>query len=278
MKESDFLRRRIKPGLYTSGHTWRLRPQVSAVYPYNRRHAPSSCLNANVVEMSHWAIANMNKGVYKGKRILAESSYKLLFEPQAKIDENRSTGLSWSLQRRHDLKTISHSGGDLGFSSYLVMVPEKSLAVIAASNYDRTPIPELALGVLDIMLGFEPQRPATPIGIPLGQMIAEKDVEKAIEYYRELKRTQPQKYDFSERQLNSLGYGLLGLNRPKDAVEIFKLNVEMFPNAWNVYDSLGEAYLAVGNKELALENYEKSVKLNPDNVSGQEAIKKLKQK
>jgi CubicO group peptidase (beta-lactamase class C family) len=278
MKESDFLRKRIKPGLYTSGHTWQLRPQVSAIYPYNRRHAPSSCLNANVVEMSHWAIANMNKGVYRGKRILDESSYKLLFEPQAKIDENRSIGLSWFLEQRHELKTISHGGGDLGFRSFLIMIPEKSLAVIAASNYDGTPIAELALGVLDIMLGFEPQRAATPIGIPLGQMIAEKDVENAIEYYRELKRTQSQKYDFSEGQLNTLGYRLIRINRLNDAVEIFKLNVEMFPNSWNVYDSLGEAYLAVGNKELALENYEKSVKLNPENKNGEEAIKKLKQK
>jgi len=87
MKESDFLRERIKPELRTSAHVFNLQSQVSEVYPYNRRHAPSSCLNANVVEMCNWAIVNMNAGEFKENRILDASSYKLLFEPQANINE-----------------------------------------------------------------------------------------------------------------------------------------------------------------------------------------------
>jgi CubicO group peptidase (beta-lactamase class C family) len=115
MKESDFLGERIRPELRTSAHVFNLQPQVSEVYPYNRRHAPSSCLNASVLEMCNWAIANMNKGVFKGRGILEESSYDLLFKPQAKIDQNRSIGLSWFLDRYRDIKTISHGGGDLGY-------------------------------------------------------------------------------------------------------------------------------------------------------------------
>jgi CubicO group peptidase (beta-lactamase class C family) len=51
MYDSDFLRERIKTELRTNGHIFNLQPQVSAVYPYNRSHAPSSCLNTNVVDM-----------------------------------------------------------------------------------------------------------------------------------------------------------------------------------------------------------------------------------
>ena len=52
----------------------------------------------------------------------------------------------------------------------------------------------------------------------------------------------------------------------------------MFPDSWNVYDSLGEAYAAAGNKKEAIENYEKSIKLNPKSESGIAVLAKLKQK
>ena len=45
---------------------------------------------------------------------------------------------------------------------------------------------------------------------------------------------------------------------------------------WNTYDSLGEAYMMAGNKKLAIENYEKSIKLNPKSESGKAALAKLK--
>jgi tetratricopeptide (TPR) repeat protein len=52
--------------------------------------------------------------------------------------------------------------------------------------------------------------------------------------------------------------------------------VETFPNSSNTYDSLGEAYMIAGQKELAIKNYEKSVALNPKNDGSIEALKKLR--
>jgi CubicO group peptidase (beta-lactamase class C family) len=276
MKESDFLRARVRPELRTSAHVFNLRPQVSKVYPYNRSHAPSSCLNASVVEMCNWAIANMNEGVFKGKRILHESSYKLLFEPQAKVDENQSIGLSWFLARHRGSKVVYHGGGDVGFRSYILMLPEKSLAVIAASNFDGTPISGLAFGLIDIMLGFEPPPIRTPIFMTIGKTIFNNGVQKAIEQYRDLRKSRPDTYDFGEGQLNSLGYQLMRNDRLNDAIEIFKLNVEMFPQGSNTYDSLGEAYMKAGNKELAIRNYEKSLELNPENTNAEQMLQQLR--
>jgi cytochrome c-type biogenesis protein CcmH/NrfG len=54
------------------------------------------------------------------------------------------------------------------------------------------------------------------------------------------------------------------------------LNVEAFPQSSNVYDSLGEAYMANGDKELAIRNYEKSIELNPQNTNGVGMLKKLR--
>jgi tetratricopeptide (TPR) repeat protein len=63
--------------------------------------------------------------------------------------------------------------------------------------------------------------------------------------------------------LNRLGYMLVKQNRLDDAIEILKLNVSQYPKSWNVYDSLGEAYLKKGENQLAIKNYEKALELNP---------------
>ena len=54
------------------------------------------------------------------------------------------------------------------------------------------------------------------------------------------------------------------------------LQVSEYPDYWNAYDSLGELYMDAGEKQLAIENYEKSVELNPDNHGGIEILKKLR--
>jgi tetratricopeptide (TPR) repeat protein len=79
-----------------------------------------------------------------------------------------------------------------------------------------------------------------------------------------------------EDDLNDTGYQFLGVNKTPEAIELFKMNVRLNPNSWNVYDSLGEAYAVAGDKKLAIENYEMSLKLKPDNKSGLLALEKLR--
>jgi tetratricopeptide (TPR) repeat protein len=78
--------------------------------------------------------------------------------------------------------------------------------------------------------------------------------------------------------MNRVGYRLLERKRFKEAIEVFKLNVEDFPKSANVYDSLGEAYMVSGDKELAIQNYQRSIELNPDNGNAVEMLKKLRGK
>lgn len=81
-----------------------------------------------------------------------------------------------------------------------------------------------------------------------------------------------------EYNLNANGYNLLKAKKVTEAIEVFRTNVKLFPNSANVYDSLGEAYAEAGNKALAIQNYEQSIKLNPKNESGKTALAKLRQK
>jgi tetratricopeptide (TPR) repeat protein len=80
-----------------------------------------------------------------------------------------------------------------------------------------------------------------------------------------------------EARLNASGYSLLSAEKIDEAIDVFKLNVQLYPKAWNTYDSLGEAYALKGNKELAIKNYEKSMELNPNNEFGKLALVKLKE-
>lgn len=99
----------------------------------------------------------------------------------------------------------------------------------------------------------------------------------AVDHYRELRRQFYGKgaYDFSENVLNSLGYQLLRSDKAEDAIRIFRLNVEYFPDSGNVYDSLAEAYAQSGKREQAVVFYRKSLEINPDNTNAVEKLKQL---
>ena len=281
MVESDFILDSINQDNRISGHEGILIPSVVDQYPYNRSHAASSCLNSNIIEMSNWAIVNINKGKINNHRILSRTSYDIMFKPLVNIPEGDyenadSIGLSWFIKNFKGNKVFYHGGGDIGFRSYIAIIPEKSIGVVIASNYGGTPNREVAFGILDIMLGFEPQMPKIPIQKIMLNHILERNVSVAIEEYYALKINGTQQYLFGEWMLNSLGYYLLNINRVNDAITIFSLNVKEFPDYANGYDSLGEAYMKTGQTELAIKNYEKSLELNPDNENAQKMLDKLK--
>jgi tetratricopeptide (TPR) repeat protein len=126
-------------------------------------------------------------------------------------------------------------------------------------------------------------------------VIDERGVDAGIEHYRELREAALEEYNFAERELNQLGYHYLGkeeynfaereLNQlgyhylgngeTEIAIEIFKLNVEIYPDAFNTYDSLGEGYMEAGQNELAIQNYERSLELNPGNDNARQMLGRM---
>jgi tetratricopeptide (TPR) repeat protein len=80
-----------------------------------------------------------------------------------------------------------------------------------------------------------------------------------------------------EDDLNAWAYSLLGKNETEKAIEVFKLNVTLNPDSWNAYDSLAEAYLKAGNKELAIKNYKRSLELNPKNDNATKVLGQISQ-
>ena len=104
--------------------------------------------------------------------------------------------------------------------------------------------------------------------LPVGERIA---------LYHKFKQENAEEYNFgNEDELTMYGYSMLWNDNTKDAIAIFKLIAEVFPHSANAYDSLGEAYLKDGEKELSLANYEKSLAMNPDNFNAEDQIERIK--
>ena len=154
MENSTFLKQEVPPELETTPHYGSDSPSI--VYPYHRAHAPSSTLHSNVLEMSNWAIANMNRGTFKDRQILKESSYDLLWNPYTQLSEERSIGLGWFIGTPGDQYRIFHSGADVGFRTSFVMLPEESIAVTILANNERADPREMVEQVLEIILENEP--------------------------------------------------------------------------------------------------------------------------
>ena len=143
----------------------------------------------------------------------------------------------------------------------------------AASNGSAAP-PELEVVG---QAGATPLKRVTADQLVPFEMLSAGKISEAIEAYRKIFKETPRNVSVSENRINVLGLRLLEQKKVQEAIALLKLNVEFYPNAWNVYDSLADAYVANGEKDLAITNYKKSLELNPQNENGREKLKKLGQ-
>ena len=75
--------------------------------------------------------------------------------------------------------------------------------------------------------------------------------------------------------IEAKGYELIDAKKPKQAIDVFRLWSLTFPRSAKAFDSLGEAYLEAGDRPKAIENYRKSLALDPDNGYASSVLKRL---
>jgi CubicO group peptidase (beta-lactamase class C family) len=172
---------------------------------------------------------------------------------------------------------FGHNGADEGFQALVTMNSEsgKGVAIMADSDNGinvanfvlRSIVKEYAWNYK-----FGGEMPALVI------IARVRGTQAALDQYAKLKSAGELQGEHAEGALNQLGYTLLYSmsGHEQDAITVFQLNVQEFPASSNVYDSLGEAYMKVGQNDLAIANYEKSLQLNPKNQNAVEQLKKLR--
>jgi tetratricopeptide (TPR) repeat protein len=92
--------------------------------------------------------------------------------------------------------------------------------------------------------------------------------------YAAMLKDQPD-FKLDEETMNFWASTLMEENHLPEAIDLFKLGVQLYPSSWNAYYSLGEAYMRAGQKQLAIDNYKKSLDLNPANDNATEKLKVL---
>ncbi len=100
-------------------------------------------------------------------------------------------------------------------------------------------------------------------------------VDAAFAEYDRLLKASPAAYRFGEAEVNRLGYALLRAGKMEDAIAVFKYNTAHFPSSANAWDSLGEGYMGAGDNKAAIDNFRKSLQLNPHNENASEMLRKL---
>jgi len=214
------------------------------------------------------------------ERVVSAASKDLMFKPNLS-----DYAYGWVVTKAKlgngtdSTSKITHGGGINGFNTVIVRFPaQKHLIVLLDNTSQGRNLEQLERALTNILYNQPYNLPKMSIAEVLFNTIGEKGIEAGLAQYRDLKTRQANVYDFSEPELNRLGYQLLEAKKLKEAVEVFKLNVAEYRQGFNTYDSLGEAYMVSGNTELAIQNYKKSLELNPQNTGATEMLKRLENK
>lgn len=181
-------------------------------------------------------------------------------------------GYGWTMhnakigERRDSVSLVGHGGGINGFNTLISRIPADKHLVVLLNNTGSAPLNAMRQNILRILYNQPVEAPKKPVADLLRQSIRTEPpatVQKKIAAWKSNKA-----YDLNENDLNALGYELLRDGKLPESIAVFALNVDAFPASYNVYDSRGEAYMALGDKAAAIRDYKKSVELNPGNASG----------
>ncbi|UCE01890.1 MAG: serine hydrolase [Candidatus Latescibacterota bacterium] len=250
--------------------------------PYEKQRPES----ANAAASLHTTATDFARFVAAVMRseLLEKGTVNEMLTPQIEVEGAVSWGLGWGLEGRGDGLAFWHWGHNDGFRAFVIADPRMQLGMVVFTNSDNgmsimgtllaaaAGADQPAFEWLDYESFNSPRR---VVRRRLEEKLRDAGVQAMISEYHALKRHYPEDA-FNEGLLNALGYRLLGRERFADAIEVFKLNVDEYPEAFNPYDSLGEAYMKQGEIDLAIENYQRSVELNPDNSNGHAMLEKLR--
>jgi len=108
------------------------------------------------------------------------------------------------------------------------------------------------------------------------RVLSQKGMDEALATYYKLQKRHADYIDVNEYLLNQRGHQFLDAERFAEAIGLFKIVVALFPDSWNAFDSLGEAYWKDRQTELAVQSYERSLELNPRNKNAADMLNMIR--
>ena len=211
-----------------------------------------------------------------GNQLLRKENMDLLFAKHISSGGGHY-GYGWGIGQMplgnttEQKETVGHSGGIDGFNTQLTRVLSDKSFIVLLNNTGGAPLNEMTNAIAAIIYDKTYNLPKKSVAASLADKINEKGIPAALVYYDAIKDSIG--YYLDENEMNGTGYQFLQSGKAPEAAAIFKLNTIRFPKSSNVYDSYGEALMVLGNKTEGIENYKKSVRLNPGNENGVKILK-----
>ncbi len=265
------------------------RPHDELGHPLQVREPPGSRLNAAAsLCCTAGDYGRFLAALVRGEG-LSESSRRALVTPQIQVGPGIAWGLGWGLEEHADGYALWQWGHNDGYRAFAIVYPGRGSAFLFLSNgeggmlilrdllrlgtgEDEHP----ALAHLHYESHDSPRRIAR---LAIQEALDGGTVEDGIASYFAQRRIQPADV-FDEDLLNQIGYRLLYAEDPRrrEALELFRLNVELYPESANPHDSLGQAYAESGELERAILCYQRAAALDPGNGGPAQRVEELRAK
>lgn len=219
-------------------------------------------LNSTAEDMANWLIALQDGRLFKKPGTL-----DMMWTPG---QFNNGTPTNWArgwgiTKSRKNHSAVGMSGGN---RSVIMVYPDDDLAIIVLTNLAGSSPEDF---VEEIAGCYNPDIVKADPLTYLRKNLRAIGFENAIDFVKKEQKTNPS-FNPNESELNDWAYRMMANKQEKEALEIFKLNVYLFPKSWNVYDSYGEILLKMGDKSKAIEMYRRSIELNPENENGKKIL------
>ncbi len=225
----------------------------------------AGAIRSSVADMLLFLAANM-----KLSKSNLNKAMELSHQPRHDKAGDRRFGLGWMLEEGSEETIYTHGGATGGYRAYAAFVKKGDKGVVVLTNSDIG-VSDIGRYLLDPTTPLEEIRPS--ITVKLQEIIESEGADNLFEEYLKLKKEG--RYGIDEGNINTLGYYYLTRNNVPAALKIFEINIDAFPEAFNVYDSYGEGLMKSEQNEEAIENYKKSLELNPANVNAVEVLARL---
>lgn len=265
--ESSKILENSSSGYFKNGQTYLKSAYIDLSIAYS-----AGGIYATVEDLFLWEQALYND------KLLPKEYREQLFEPHVSA-WNGHYAYGWEIGKiqigssGEELSTIAHSGGINGYHTLITRIPSSHSSIILLNNTSSAPLYEISVAITGILNNKSYSYPQKSLADGLATILSEEGVEQASVFYKEHRYSTS--YYLDEDEMNLLGYDLLRNNDNEKAILVFGLNIEAFPHSFNVYDSYGEAMMKVGQDSIAIENYQKSIQMNPANKNGVRMLEKL---
>ncbi|MGH1337926.1 MAG: serine hydrolase [Aureispira sp.] len=187
-------------------------------------------------------------------------------------------GFGWMVFSKDGKQYVQHDGTVESYRSLIHKDLTEGYDYIFLTNQgSRLAMNELITAIDLILNHSKYEVPKIPITNKIVKEVGEQTLEKAFVNIQTALKQHPTDYNITENVINRLAYTYLRDTQFKIAIEVFKLNVSLYPTSANAFDSLGEGYFYDKQMNLAKENFQKSIALDPSNKNAQAMFKRIEQ-